>query len=108
MTVEGSAAAAAKKYIAFVVYPELTPLDLIGPLQVLRNLGEGFQAITLGARVAPIPTEAGFSITPEATFADIEKPYAILVPGGGRGTIAAMADADVQGFLLRMQSRPST
>lgn len=90
-----------ERSIAFVVYPGLTLLDLVGPLQTLRNLGAPYQTITVGEHVTPMPTDTGLSITPEATFAEIEQPYAVVVPGGGRGTIQAMADPAVQGFLRR-------
>ena len=88
-----------KQYIAFVVYPGLTLLDLVGPLQTLRILGAPYYAISVGERLAPVPTDTGLSITPEATFAEIEQPFAIVVPGGGLGTIQAMADPAVQGYL---------
>jgi transcriptional regulator GlxA family with amidase domain len=90
-----------ERYIAFVVYPGLTLLDLVGPLQTLRGLGSPYQTITVGEHIAPVPTDTGLSITPEATFHEIEQPLAIVVPGGGRGTIQAMADPAVQGFVRR-------
>lgn len=90
-----------ERYIAFVVYPGLTLLDLVGPLQTLRNIGAPYQTVTVGECIVSMPTDTGLSITPEATFAEIEQPFAIVVPGGGRGTIQAMADPAVQGFLRR-------
>ena len=89
------------RYIAFVVYPDLTLLDLVGPLQTLRDIGAPYQTITVGERVAATPTDTGLSITPEATFAEVARPFAIVVPGGGRGMIQAMADPAVQGYLQR-------
>ena len=42
-------AARAKKLLAFVVYPGITPLDLVGPLTVLRNLaGTSYRTVVVG------------------------------------------------------------
>ena len=90
-----------KRYIAFVVYPDLTLLDLVGPLQTLRDIGTPYQTVTVGESVTAMPTDTGLSITPEATFAEVERPFAIVVPGGGRGMIQAMANPRVQDYLRR-------
>ena len=48
-----SAPAEAQKKIAFVLYPGLTPLDLIGPLQVMSALpliDPSFRTTVVGAR----------------------------------------------------------
>ena len=96
-----SAAPVVERQIAFLVYPGLTLLDLVGPLQPLRFIGPPYGTVTVGERVTAMPTDTGLSITPEATFAEVERPFAIVVPGGGRGTLQAMADPAVQEFLQR-------
>jgi transcriptional regulator GlxA family with amidase domain len=88
-----------ERIVAFVVYPGLTLLDLVGPLQVLTNLGAPYRTLTVGERVETMPTDTGLGIVPEATFAEAPHPYAIVVPGGGRGTIRAMATPAVQDYL---------
>lgn len=83
-----------KKVIAFVVYPEVTPLDLVGPLQVLKpleNFGP-FEVVTVGERLEPISTDLGMRIVPERTFADVERPFAIVLPGGVLGPIRAITN----------------
>ncbi len=90
---------AEEKIIAFVVYPGLTLLDLVGPLQTLRNLGAPYRTLTVGERIEATPTDTGLGIVPEATFAEMPHPFAVVVPGGGSGTIRAMADPAVQGYL---------
>lgn len=90
-----------KKTIAFVVYPDLTPLDLIGPLQVIHALeGSGpFRVVTVGARIEPMASDAGIKLQPELTFADVPSPFALLVPGGVAGPIKGLLDETLMGYL---------
>ena len=45
-------AAKEKKLIAFPVYPGVTPLDLVGPLTVLRNMARTpYRTVVVGERV---------------------------------------------------------
>ena len=73
------------KQIAFVVYPGLTPLDLIGPLQVLSSLPRidpTFEVVVVAETRDVIPTDAIVGLAPSHTFEDAPSPYAIVVPGG--------------------------
>lgn len=67
--------------IAFLLFPNVTQLDLTGPAQVLPRLGNA-RLDLVWKTLDPVPTDAGFSIVPTATFADV--PYAdiLCVPGG--------------------------
>jgi cyclohexyl-isocyanide hydratase len=67
--------------IAFLVYPEVTQLDFTGPAQILSRLGMA-KVDYVWKTMAPVPTDAGFSILPTATFADIAAADIICVPGG--------------------------
>lgn len=84
-------AAQAKRVIAFVVYPQLDPLDLIGPLEVLSSLGDLYSCVTVGANREAVPATAPVALVPTATFAEVPHPFALVVPGGSTGTAAAMA-----------------
>ena len=80
------------KQIAFLVYPGLTPLDLIGPLQALSPLPRidpTFEAVVVAETRDVIPTDAIVGLAPSHTFEDAPSPYAIVVPGGGEPTLAA-------------------
>ena len=78
-------------HVAFLLFPDVTQLDLTGPAQVLSRLGSA--RIDLVARTRdPVPTDAGFSIMPTATFDDVQSADRLCVPGGF-GTVAAMEDA---------------
>jgi cyclohexyl-isocyanide hydratase len=77
--------------VAFLLFPDVTQLDLTGPAQVLSRLGNG--KIDLVAKTSnPVPTDAGFDLLPTATFEEVRTADILCVPGGF-GVIAAMEDA---------------
>src|SRR5687768_9329223 len=79
--------------VAFLLYPNLTQLDLTGPAQVLSRLGR--QRIDLVWKDRePVPTDAGFSILPTATFGEIGRADILCVPGG-IGCVDMMEDEEV-------------
>jgi transcriptional regulator GlxA family with amidase domain len=83
------------KTIAFVLYPGLTPLDIVGPLQVfaaLSDLVPGYRTVVVGERIEPMGSDTPLSLVPSHTFEDMPEPYALIVPGGLVPTLAAMAD----------------
>ena len=47
-----------KKVIAFTLYPGVTPLDLVGPLTVLRKLRPTwpFRSVVVAERIEPLDT----------------------------------------------------
>ena len=49
--------------VAFVLFPNVTQLDLTGPVQVLSRLGNASVHLVAGS-TAPVMTDAGFSINP--------------------------------------------
>ena len=84
-----------EKVIAFPVHPGVTPLGLIGPLTVLRTPGIGgvrYRTVVVGERVEPVATDTPLRLVPEATFAEVPDPWAVIVPGGGAATLAAAED----------------
>jgi transcriptional regulator GlxA family with amidase domain len=90
-----------KKYLAFPVYPGVTPLDLVGPLTVLRNLtfSTPYRTVVVGERVGRYATGARMDVLPAASFADVPAPFAIFVPGGGPATVGAMQDDALVGYV---------
>ncbi len=76
--------------VAFLLFPDVTQLDLTGPAQVLSRLGN--TTIDLVARTLdPVATDAGFPLHPTASFATAIQPDILCVPGGF-GVTAAMED----------------
>ncbi|MGK3201634.1 DJ-1/PfpI family protein [Amycolatopsis sp. MEPSY49] len=93
---------AAQKTLAFVVYPGLTPLDLVGPLQVLSALAQmdsGYRTVVVGATKDTIGTDTPLCVAPSHTFDEVPSPYAVLVPGGTVPTLRAMADERLLAWL---------
>lgn len=84
----------AKKLIAFPLYPGVTPLDLVGPLTVLRDLkvGSPYRAVVVGQRSGPLATDTSLRLVPSQTFAEVPHPFALIVPGGGAATVEALKD----------------
>jgi len=78
-------------HIAFLLYPDVTQLDLTGPAQVLSRLGNVKLDLVAKTR-DPVPTDAQFALHPTATFEEIRRADILCVPGGF-GTVAVMEDA---------------
>ena len=83
--------------IGILIYPNLTQLDATGPAQVLARV-PGATVHMIWKTRDPIPTDAGFSIVPNTTFADCPQLDVICVPGGG-GQVALMTDPETLDFL---------
>jgi transcriptional regulator GlxA family with amidase domain len=89
-----------RKLLAFPTYPGVTPLDLVGPLTVLRNLvGTPYRTVVVGERRAPLDTDTALRILPAATLVEVPEPFAVIVPGAGPHTLAAMQDPALIGYL---------
>lgn len=87
-------------HVAFLLFPDVTQLDLTGPAQVLSRM-KGARIDLVAASREPVMTDAGFAILPTATFAEV--PYAdILCVPGGFGTGAAMEDAATRDWVRRV------
>lgn len=79
-------------HVSFLLFPNVTQLDLTGPAQVLSRLGNA--TLDLVARTLdPVPTDAGFSLLPTATFATAPQPMILCIPGGF-GTADVVEDAE--------------
>ena len=91
-----------ERTIAVLLYPGLTALDMVGPLQVLTELerfAPQYRTVGVGARREAMATDIGVPMVPDRTFAEVPHPYAIVVPGGRAGTIRAMGDPGVRAYV---------
>jgi len=77
-------------HIAFLLFPNVTQLDLTGPAQFLSRIG---RVSYVAATLDPVPTDAGFAIVPTATYADVPAADILCVPGGVG--VTAVIDDDV-------------
>lgn len=78
--------------VAFLLFPNVTQLDLTGPAQVLSRLGNAKIDLVWKSR-DPVMTDAGFAILPTAAFADISQADILCVPGGVGVTDVMMDEA---------------
>jgi transcriptional regulator GlxA family with amidase domain len=98
MTDDGSGT----KTIAVVLYPGLTALDLVGPLQVLSELercAPQYRVVVVGAHTEPMATDLPVQLVADRTFAEVPHPDVLVVPGGRIGTIRAMSDPGVRAYV---------
>jgi transcriptional regulator GlxA family with amidase domain len=55
-----------QKTVAFVLYPGLTLLDMVGPLQVfasLRRFNDRYRPVVVAERLEPMPTDGPLTVT---------------------------------------------
>ena len=86
--------------IGFVLFPDLTQLDLTGPLQVLARLPQSRVIVAAKSR-APVPSDCGLSLLPTHSFAEAPPFDLICVPGGVKGVIGAIGDRETIDFVRR-------
>ncbi len=93
-----------EKTIAFVLYPELTVFDLVGPLQVLTTLSAiapEYRTVVVGERVEPMDTDipGEMKVIPNNTFEEVPQPFAFVVPGGVTPTLRAMSNEAIRNYV---------
>ena len=86
--------------VGFVLFPDLTQLDLTGPLQVLARLPNA-RTIVAAKSQNPVPSDCGLSLLPTHSFANSPPFDLICVPGGVRGVIGAIGDHETIDFVRR-------
>jgi len=86
--------------IGFVLFPDLTQLDLTGPLQVLARLPQSRVIVAAKSR-APVPSDCGLSLLPTHNFAEAPPFDLICIPGGVKGVIGAIGDRETVDFVRR-------
>jgi len=86
--------------LGFVLFPDLTQLDLTRPLQVLARLPQSRIIVAAKSR-APVPSDCGLSLLPTHSFAEAPPFDLICVPGGIKGVIGAIGDRETVDFVRR-------
>jgi cyclohexyl-isocyanide hydratase len=86
--------------VGFVLFPNLTQLDLTGPLQVLSRLPDA-QVHIAAKTLDPAPSDCGLNLVPTTTFRDCPQLDLLCVPGGGVGVAQAIADRDTVLFICK-------
>lgn len=86
-------------HIGFLLFPQVTQLDLTGPAQILGRV-PGAQVHLLWKSRDPVATDVGFTINPTTTFADCPLLDVLCVPGGF-GIEGLLDDEETLDFLRR-------
>jgi cyclohexyl-isocyanide hydratase len=86
-------------HIGFLIFPQVTQLDLTGPAQVLSRV-PGARVHLAWKSLQAVLTDVGFTINPTTTFAECPKLDVLCVPGGF-GVVEQLNDAETLGFLHR-------
>ena len=85
--------------IGFLLFPNLTQLDLTGPFEVLSKTPGGEVHLIWKTR-EPVRDNSGLTVVPSTSFADCPQLDLICVPGGP-GVSAVMEDTEALAFLRR-------
>ncbi len=85
--------------IGFLVFPNITQLDLTGPYEVFAQM-PGAELHLVWKTREPVKGSGGLTLTPSTTFAECPQLDLICVPGGG-GMNALLTDAETLDFLRR-------
>lgn len=91
--------------IAMLLYPGFTALDFVGPHFFFSGLmGAKVLVVTNQTTLAPVVSDAGLAITPNATLNDLPANLdVVFVPGGFQGTLAAMKHKPTLEFLTQRE-----
>ncbi len=94
------------KTIAFVAYPGLTLLDLVGPITAFYGLtmslagnSSKYSTVSVAERVEPIDSDTPMAMIPDKAFEEVPNPFALIVPGGGMDALKAMGDERLLDYL---------
>ena len=90
--------------IGLLLFPNLTQLDLTGPLQVLHRLPNTKVEIVAKTR-DPVPSDCGLSLVPTTDFARCPPLDLIFVPGGAAGVLGAISDPETLHFVREQAGR---
>lgn len=85
--------------IAFLIYPQFTALDMVGPHYMFTSL-MGAKTHVVAKTKDVVKSDTGLMFEPSATFDDCPADLDILcIPGGSTGTLAAIQDEATMRFV---------
>lgn len=88
----------ARSRVGMLIYPDMILLDLVGPLTVFNIMQADVRLIARSTQ--PVIAEIGLPISPTSSFETAPKALDVLfVPGGLKGTVAAMKDSQTVDFV---------
>ncbi len=86
-------------HIGLLLFPNLTQLDLTGPLQVF-TLMPGAKVHLIAKHMAPVPSDAVLMLPPTVTFEECPQLDVLCIPGGG-GTDDLVNDEETLDFIRK-------
>ena len=94
------------KTIAFVAYPGLTLLNVVGPMTAFEGLtmslvgtSSKYRTVSVAERVEPVDSDTPMALVPDKAFEEVPDPFAIIVPGGGLASLEAMGNDRILDYL---------
>jgi cyclohexyl-isocyanide hydratase len=90
--------------IGFLLFPNVTQLDLTGPLQVLHRLPNTKVDVVAKSR-DPVPSDCGLSLMPTTDFKNCVALDLLCVPGGATGVLGAISDPETLDFVREQAGR---
>lgn len=92
--------AAEKKQMAYLVYPGINLLDLVGTYSILGGLMmAGYRSFTVAENLEPMNSDTVLGFVPDKTFADAPRPNVLVVMGGGIATLKAFGNDALTGYV---------
>jgi cyclohexyl-isocyanide hydratase len=89
--------------IVFLVYPNVTQLDMTGPAQVLSRLTDARVGLVWKSR-DPVQTDSGFALLPTSTLGEVAQADILCVPGGF-GCVDVMQDEEALAWVRMVGER---
>jgi cyclohexyl-isocyanide hydratase len=83
--------------VGIILFPGVTQLDLTAPYEVFNRMPDT-RVTLVASSLAPVRTEWGLMLVPDATFHDAPEFDVLCVPGGW-GVNAGLEDRDLLSFL---------
>ena len=89
-----------RRILGAILYPGFELLDLYGPLEMFGTLADRYRIVTIAGTKGAVASAQGPCSVAEYDFADAPACELLLLPGG-MGTLPALTDAALLGYLTR-------
>ncbi len=89
--------------VVFLVFPNVTQLDLTGPAQVLSRLPNA-KVDLVWKSLDPVQTDSGFALLPTGTLDEVTEADILCIPGGF-GCVDVMHDDDALAWVRSVGER---
>jgi transcriptional regulator GlxA family with amidase domain len=91
-------AAAKKRTLGIVLYPNFEILDVYGPVEMFANVGSKLKVVMVAETAGPVQSTQGPKVVADYGFDNCPDLDLVLVPGG-RGTLKELGNAKMMDWL---------